>query len=422
MPAPWAVESSAGYQTATPLVDQPSAPPQLALVQLLDHVRSALISLMSYELQTPLSTLQIAMETLAEGETIPAQVQRRMVKVAQVELKRLCYAVDIFLSYANRIWRITLEFLQSQASPIDAAERIFAALPQELEHYRSWIEPPQAKLTNFMQGMEQQNHVPVHPLTPQQISLLEQRQRQILAIVNHELSTPLATLQVCLDTLQEDEQPHLETQQSILSVACDDLQRLCMVVHDLELLRRLEIGHVCFRHELIDLKATLQSTLNSFLKQTPKTMLSKISIEPIGETTGCLSLLWADGDRLVDVVTRLLENACRFTASTGEVRVSITCLDNIASTDHHSTLQICIADTGCGIRSEQLDHVFDCFHQEEGYLQRTIGGIGIGLTICRYLVEGMGGKIWAESAGKHQGSQFCFTLPVQREGLPLGNC
>ena len=408
---------------APALAAEPSVMPQLALVQLLDHVRSALISLMSYELQTPLSTLQIAVETLAEGEIVPAQVQRRMMKVALTELKQLCHAVDIFLSYARQVWQITLEFLQAPSEPMDIVDAIFSSLPQELEQYRPWIEAPRARLSHFMQSMAKKAHATKYSFTADQIALLEQRQRQILAIVTHELSTPLATLQICLDTVQYDELPADDAQHSILELACSELQRLCDLVRDLELLRRLEIGQVCFRTELVDLRATLQTTLNSFLKRAPKDIVSNICLE----LPPSFSMLWADGDRLVEVITRLLENACRFTSPTGEVRVNVTPKEisqngGSKSSDQISTLQIAIIDTGCGISSEQLEHVFDCFHQEEGYLQRTNGGVGIGLTICRYLVEGMGGQIWAESAGKYQGSEFCFTLPVYQEAIAVASC
>lgn len=404
---------------ATALAAEPSAMPQIALVQLLEHVHSVLISLMSYELQTPLSTLQIAVETLAEGETVPAQVQRRMIKVAVTELKRLCSVVDVFLSYAKKVLQITLEFLQAPSEPMDVVNAIFSSLPQELEQYRPWIAALRARLSHFIQIMAKKVRATKHVFTTHQIALLEQRQRQILAIVKHEWSTPLATLQICLDTVQYDDLPADDAQHSILELACSELQRLCDLVRDLELLRRLEIGQVSFRTELVDLRSTLQTTLNSFLKQASKNILSTIHLE----FPPRLSMLWADGDRLVEVITRLLENACRFTDETGEVRIKVTSqamLQNGSkSSNLVSALQISITDTGCGISAEQLDQVFDCFHQEEGYLQRTNGGIGIGLTICRYLVEGMGGQIWAESAGKHQGSEFCFTLPVYQAAIAI---
>jgi signal transduction histidine kinase len=75
-------------------------------------------------------------------------------------------------------------------------------------------------------------------------------------------------------------------------------------------------------------------------------------------------------------------------------------------------LEVTVADTGRGIEPNRLEDVFDRFYQEEGALRRTAGGTGLGLAICRQIVKGWGGKIWADSAGKDQGSQFHFTVPI----------
>jgi signal transduction histidine kinase len=71
-----------------------------------------------------------------------------------------------------------------------------------------------------------------------------------------------------------------------------------------------------------------------------------------------------------------------------------------------------VADTGRGIEPNRLEDVFDRFYQEEGALRRTTGGTGLGLAICRQIVKGWGGEIWADSAGKDQGSRFHFTIPI----------
>jgi signal transduction histidine kinase len=75
-------------------------------------------------------------------------------------------------------------------------------------------------------------------------------------------------------------------------------------------------------------------------------------------------------------------------------------------------LEVTVADTGRGIEPNRLEEVFDRFYQEEGALRRTTGGTGLGLAICRQIVKGWGGEIWADSAGKDQGSQFHFTVPI----------
>jgi signal transduction histidine kinase len=75
-------------------------------------------------------------------------------------------------------------------------------------------------------------------------------------------------------------------------------------------------------------------------------------------------------------------------------------------------LAVQIADTGRGIEPDRLETIFERFHQEEGFLQRTVGGAGLGLAICRQLARQLGGRIWATSLGKGQGSHFYVTVPV----------
>lgn len=124
------------------LAAKPSPVPQQALVQLLDHIRSVLISLLSYELQTPLSTIQIAVETLAEGDKISAQAQRRMIDLALTELHQLCHSVEGFLAYATQIWSMTLDFVQFRSNQAATVylNSMFTALPEVLEGYQPWME------------------------------------------------------------------------------------------------------------------------------------------------------------------------------------------------------------------------------------------------------------------------------------------
>jgi hypothetical protein len=116
-------------------------------------------------------------------------------------------------------------------------------------------------------------------------------------------------------------------------------------------------------------------------------------------------LVRADGEWLVEVLIKLLDNACKFTPADGKIAIKVA--------RHSPThLQVTVADTGRGIEPNRLDAVFDRFYQEEGALRRTTGGTGLGLAMGRQIVEGLGGVIWAESEGKNKGSQFHFTVPV----------
>ena len=117
-----------------------------------------------------------------------------------------------------------------------------------------------------------------------------------------------------------------------------------------------------------------------------------------------MPLVRADGDWLVEVLAKLMDNACKFTPPEGEITI-------IANRNGNQMVEVTVADTGRGIEPNRLEIVFDRFYQEEGALRRTTGGTGLGLAICRQIVIGRGGKIWAESSGKDKGSKLHFTVP-----------
>jgi histidine kinase len=114
----------------------------------------------------------------------------------------------------------------------------------------------------------------------------------------------------------------------------------------------------------------------------------------------------ADADRVVQVLTNLLRNALRYTPEKGQVTVEARTSGN--------EVRFTVSDTGAGIAAEHLPHVFERFYRVEKSRSRKGGGSGVGLAISRALVEAMGGRIWADSAGLGKGAFFTFTLPVFR--------
>jgi len=413
------LETALSCRIVAGLAALPATELQLALAQLLAQIRGVLISLLSYTLQTPLSTIQTTVETLFEGDTIPAQAQRSMIRLSLGELNRLSLLVESFLSYINKVWALTLDFAQFRPSKQSATylKSMFAALPDTFKEAQPWTEEASVRLMPFLEAVSTIKCDHAELIWPQERALLEQEWRQVLAIVNHELRTPFTTLRVCLESLEDEVDASITDRLAFLEIASDDIERLGSLGQDLELLSRLSAGQAWFRTELVDLTALLESTLSSFLRQVPEATPAGLKIEPL---TG-VSLVWADGDHLAAVIQRLLDNAYRFTAQAGEVtvRAHVDVDENEPSAwseqGELSTLSIDVSDSGQGIGTEKLTCVFECFYQEAGYLRRAQGGIGIGLTICRYLIEGMGGQIWAESPGKAQGSRFCLRLPVHEK-------
>lgn len=111
--------------------------------------------------------------------------------------------------------------------------------------------------------------------------------------------------------------------------------------------------------------------------------------------------IWGDEERLIQVITNLFMNAIKFTDQNGKITVS--------ATDDTQNVKISISDTGIGIPAEKLKTIFDRFYQVDGSSSRKYGGIGIGLSICKSIINKHYGSIWAESDGL--GSTFHISIP-----------
>ncbi|MEE8465624.1 MAG: ATP-binding protein, partial [Dehalococcoidia bacterium] len=124
-----------------------------------------------------------------------------------------------------------------------------------------------------------------------------------------------------------------------------------------------------------------------------------------------LPTLWNDHDRLVQVVNNLLSNAIKFTPEGGEVWIKAKKLADDEPDGLGEKLEVCVSDTGVGILPSDFENIFQKFKQAGETLSDKPRGTGLGLTICKEIVEYFGGKIWVESTpGK--GSSFYFTVPV----------
>lgn len=238
----------------------------------------------------------------------------------------------------------------------------------------------------------------------QQLEALERTRSNLIAITGHELRTPLSTIQICLESLASEPDMPPELRQVMLTTALTDAERMRKLVQDFITLSRLESGRVEWHLEPIALDECVNLALSSIRTRQNEVALPHITAQVPIE----LPPVQADGERLVEVLSKLLDNACKFTQPEGEVLIE-------AKPNGSKMLEVTITDTGRGIEPNRLEAVFDRFYQEEGALRRTAGGTGLGLAICRQIVKGLGGQIWAESAGRDQGSKFHFTLPIAQE-------
>jgi signal transduction histidine kinase len=238
----------------------------------------------------------------------------------------------------------------------------------------------------------------------EQLEALDRTRSNLVAITGHELRTPLSTIQVCLESLASEPDMSPELRQVMLNTALTDAERMRKLIQDFLTLSQLESGRVEWHPEPLSLQECVDLALSHLHARNSKTNLPTIR----NLVSSDLPLVQADGEWLVEVLTKLLDNARKFTSPDGQVSIEVS---------HHSpqTLEVTVADTGRGIEPNRLERVFDRFYQEEGALRRSVGGTGLGLAICRQIVSGWGGEIWAESAGKERGSQFHFTVPIVSE-------
>jgi signal transduction histidine kinase len=225
---------------------------------------------------------------------------------------------------------------------------------------------------------------------------------EFLATLSHELRNPLAPMRTALEVMRlaghdpevvEKAQATIERQ----------LQHIVRITDDLLDVARIARNVVDLRREEMDLRAAVQSASEStrpIVDAHDQTLTVVMPHHPI----------WIDADftRMSQVFSNLLHNASKYTERGGRIRVEATVPGGQAT--------VTVQDTGIGIRAEMLPRVFDMFTQLREHRDRTQGGLGIGLTLARRLVELHGGSIEAHSDGPGCGSRFIVKLPViQRE-------
>jgi PAS domain S-box-containing protein len=224
---------------------------------------------------------------------------------------------------------------------------------------------------------------------------------EFLAMLSHELRNPLAPISNAVEVLRRlgpDDQD-LRSSTDVIGRQVNDLARL---IDDLLDASRITSGKVRLQLETVELSSIVSRAIEATrpLTEARRHQLTvSLPPEPVW--------LKADPVRLPQVLTNLLNNAAKYTGEGGDITLSAEVEGN--------DLVIRVRDTGVGIPPEILPHVFDLFTQAEHSLDRSQGGLGIGLTLVRSIVVMHGGAVQAFSAGAGQGSEFSVRLPVLSE-------
>jgi signal transduction histidine kinase len=227
---------------------------------------------------------------------------------------------------------------------------------------------------------------------------LDERKSQFVSVVAHELRTPMSAIGGFADNMLDGlggmlTEKHRHYVQRIKA----NVDRITRMVNELLDLAKIEMGNVELRFEAIAVREFVMTLAEGFQGMAHERGLTLRVSEAAASLRVC-----GDVDKLTQIMSNLVHNAMKFTPSGGEVGVDVQQRDD-------GFVQICVADTGCGIEISQLPKVFDRFYRE-GSVSREGRGAGLGLAIVKHLVELHHGQIWVESIPE-KGSRFFFTLP-----------
>jgi signal transduction histidine kinase len=222
---------------------------------------------------------------------------------------------------------------------------------------------------------------------------------EFLSHVSHELRSPLTAVYLLVTVVRDALGPRLDAEhREYLEVAVRNLKQLGAMIDDLLEATRVETGHMRVEQRRTSLEPIIADVLD-----TLRVTAVEHGVTLAADVNWNLPAVYADADRVRQVLVNLVDNAIKWTPSGGTI--------SVASMDDGDEIRVAVTDTGCGMADEHRDHIFDRLYQIEHGPQTSRSGLGLGLYICKQIVERHGGQIRTESA-LGQGSTFSFTLPT----------
>ena len=221
---------------------------------------------------------------------------------------------------------------------------------------------------------------------------------EFLATLSHELRTPLNAIQGWATLLRQRELSPQDRERGLETIE-RNVRAQAQIVNDLLDMSRIISGKVHLDVQPIELRNVIEAAIDVV---RPSADAKRIRIHTRLDSD--IGTMRADPNRLQQVLWNLLTNAVKFTPSEGQIQVILERVD--------SHVEVTVTDTGLGIQPEFLPHVFDRFRQADASTTRRHGGLGIGLSIVKNLIELHGGSVRAASGGESRGSTFVVSLPI----------
>ncbi|MBA4370196.1 MAG: hypothetical protein C0418_01280 [Coriobacteriaceae bacterium] len=227
---------------------------------------------------------------------------------------------------------------------------------------------------------------------------------EFVSMVSHELRTPLTSIKGYVDLIVDGEAGEInEIQREFLTIVQENSDRLVSLINDLLDISRIESGRIHLKLEPIDVADLMADVADTFRIAAES---AGISLEM--KSARGLPRAKGDRDRVGQVLMNLVSNAIKYSPGGGSVTMS--------AARRADSVVLEVKDTGMGVAAEDIGHLFDKFYRVDNSLTREIGGTGLGLSVCKSIVELLGGRIWARSR-PGQGSTFGFTLQIASEAM-----
>jgi two-component system phosphate regulon sensor histidine kinase PhoR len=232
---------------------------------------------------------------------------------------------------------------------------------------------------------------------------LEQLRQEFVANVSHELKTPLAVIQACVETLIDGAVDDTEVRGSFLAQIAEQSERLHALILDLISLARIESGQELMENESVNLGQMVQLCLE---RHQPRAEAKQMTVTEEASATEEVSV-WGDTEALRQILDNLVDNAVKYTQEGGAINVRWGFADN-------NMVTLSVQDNGPGIPERDLPRIFERFYRVDKARSRELGGTGLGLAIVKHLVQTMHGTVKVSSMlGK--GTTFTVTLPRSLE-------
>ncbi len=310
------------------------------------------------------------------------------------------------------------EGLLSPALPEPSADR-GGAESRTRRVYQRWSYPVVAPdgtvdyVVEVVKDVTDQEETPQVAAHAEALCQTELLKAELLGTISHELRNPLAVIKGSAATLlRHGRQLEQEEQTEFLHAitgACDHLE---VMVHQLLQMSQLETGALVPEFTLVDAGQLARDAVVALQYRLKAAGFHQheVAMTPLREET--LPLVQADPRLLRDALDSVLENALYYSPAGGTIQVSMQIVSRpSASTTSPSSLIISVQNSGIGILTEHLDRIFDRFHRVEAGLVRAFDGRGLGLAICKRILELHGGSVWGESQ-PGEGSTFYLSLPL----------